>query len=224
MESEQFQIERKAIVDDIANRFIKIFSLGRFRRAIERFVRANYDKGVKEIEKQLDFNVSFGDQMRDTEMLKEYTFDNISGITDEIQNKLRQELQRGLMGNETQEELRRRVADIFRGDNPTRFRFQDRIRMIVRTEGKRAANMAKFANAQKLGRPLFKYIKIIRDHRTSDICKAEAAKYGTKAEAIPLDEEFSVHTNGKEYRANYPPFHPNCRSSVIITQDRRQDK
>ena len=61
---------------------------------------------------------------------------------------------------------------------------------------------------------LLKYVDIIHDNRTTDICKAEHREYGTKEEAIPLDQEFKVKVGNKTYSALYPPFHINCRSVV----------
>lgn len=215
--------EVKAIVSDIANKLFKIFNVDRFKELINRYVREKYDKGIEQIEGQLSINVDYGNNYRNTEMLNDYVFDNIKGMTDELQDKLRQELQRGILEQATPIELRKRVSDIFRGNNPTRFNFEDRMRMIVRTEGKRAINMAQFQGAMDSGRILYKYLDIIDDSRTSDICRKEDSKYGTQADAIPLRQQFKVTSRGKSYSAQYPPFHVNCRTSLIIVQSREED-
>lgn len=211
------------IIEDIASNIIKIFDIARFKNIIDRFVRQRYSEGSREIADKFNIQVQFGDQERDISMIRDYTFDNIKGMTDEMQAKLRQTLQRGMMGNETKQALKKRISDIFKGDNPTRFRYEDRIEMITRTEGKRAANMARFSSAQKSGLKLFKYLRVRTDDRTSDICMKELGKYGEKDLAIPLDQPFEVVVRGKAYKEQYPPFHPNCRTSLVVTQNQPKE-
>lgn len=215
-------VETKSILTDIANSFIKIFDVDRFRDIVGHFVKENYDKGAEEVEQQFDFNVDFNAAARDVSMLEQMTFDNIKGMTDDLQNKLRGELQRGMLAGETPKELRTRVADIFKGDNPTRFRYEDRIRTIVRTESKRAQNMARFANVERLGIPVKKWLSVVHDDRTSVICLAEDKKYGSPDKAIPMDKEFTVTVGGKTYTEMFSPFHPNCRTTVIFTQPKEK--
>ena len=203
--------ELKSMVSDIANNFLKLFNVDKLRGIVQRFVRMKYDKGVKNIEKQLDFNVQFGDQVRDFDMLNNYVFDNIKGMTDDIQNKLRGELQRGLMGNESAKQLRSRISDIFRGSEPTRFNFENRVKMIARTEGKRASNMAMYSQASKLNRVLYKYTTL-NPKDPCPICKKISSE--TKENPIPMESMF-VHGKTSE---KFPPFHCNCLCNLIITQ------
>ena len=205
-------IESKGIIEDIADSFTKIFNIDRFRDIIRNFVVEKYQQGADEIERALDFNVQFGDQVRDTAKLETYVFDNIQGMTTDMQNKLRQELQRGLLGNETPTQLRERISNIFKGGSPGRINFEARMKMIARTEGKRAANMAKFANAERLDIPLYKYT-VLHPKDPCPVCKAIS-----RQEPIPIKKRF-VHGETEEM---YPPFHPNCLCGVIIT--RRKEK
>ena len=216
--------ETKGIVTDIANKIYKVFNLDRFKTLINRYLVERYNQGIEQIENQLQINVDFNTNARNTSILNQYAFDNIKQITEEIQNKLRQELQRGILQNDTQDQLRQRVTDIFQGNNPTRFSYETRMRMITRTEGKRAINMAKFQGAIESGRELYKYLRIIEDDRTSAICKKEHAKYGTKEQAIPLREPFKVTVAGKTYTEQYPPFHVNCRTTLVITQTPQEEE
>jgi len=205
-------IESKGIIEDIADSFTKIFNIDRFRDIIRNFVVEKYQQGADEIEQELDFNVQFGDQVRDTAKLETYVFDNIQGMTTDMQNKLRQELQRGLLGNETSAQLRQRIGDIFKGDNPTRFKFEERIKIITMTEGKRAANMAKFANAERLNIPLYKYT-ILHPKNPCPICKVIANQ-----DPIPIKQLFK-HGETTEM---YPPFHPRCMCGIIITRHKEK--
>ena len=210
--------EKKSITTDIANKLFKIFNIEKFRSLINKYIKEKYDKGINQIEKQLQVNVDFGKYQGNVNMLNEYVYDNIQGVTEEMQGKLRQTMQRAVMSQSTNEELTKKVSNIFRGKQPGRFNFQARMKMIARTEGLRAQNMAKFQGALDSGRELWKYISIINDDRTSDICHKEDRKYGTPKEAIPIRQPFQVTVGGKTYTEQYPPFHPNCRSTMIITQ------
>jgi len=215
-------VESKQLADKIAGKLFKLFDVDRFRNLVRKFIGEKYGEGIDGIEKQLQINVDFASNTRNLSMLDNYVFDNIKGVTEEMQEDLRQELQRGIMENDSAAGLKKRVADIFRGKNPTRFNFQNRMKMIVRTEGKRAINMAKYQGAMDSRRPLYKYLQVKMDGRTSEICRKEHAKYGEKSLAIPMRKKFTVNAGGKDYTAQYPPFHPNCRSSVVITQNPKE--
>lgn len=217
MTKKSFTPETKSIINDISNSVIKIFQLDKFSKVINNFITTKYNKGTEEIEKKFDFNVSFGNQNRDTAMLKQYLFENIQGMTNEIQQKLRQELQRGLMGNETPKQLRARISKIFRGNNPTRFNYENRIKMIARTEGNRAANMATMSGAKEVGVKLYKYT-LLNPKDPCPSCKALSEE--TKAKPIPLNKPF-VHRGNKnspDVKAQHPPFHVNCLCSLVVTQ------
>ena len=208
--------ENKGLLTDIANKFVSIFKIDRFSGIVNSFVRKKYAQGAVGIENKFNFNIQFGDQERDISLLNKHTFDNIKGMTDELQEDLRQELQRGLLGNESPKELRKRIANIFRGNNPTRFHFENRMKMIARTEGKRAANMAKFANVERLDRKAYKYITL--GPRPCPGCVRLS-----KDEPIPLKQKFVHVQNKKVTREQYPPFHPNCMCKLIITQEKSKE-
>ena len=196
-----------------------IFAIGKFRKLINKYVNERYEKGLEEVEKQLSFNADYSKTVGNRRLLEDYVFENIKDMTEEMGGKLRQTLQRGLMNGESKKELRTRVAKVFKGDNPTRFKFEYRIKMIVRTEGNRAFNMARYQAALDSGLTLFKYVKIIKDDRTSNICWAENAKYGSPDKAIPLREKFRVMVGKKVYTEQFPPLHPNCMTVGIYIQE-----
>ena len=214
------ETENKSITSDIANSFVNVFKMDQFKTIIRKFVSTNFNAGIEELENQLNFNVSFGTVKRQIEMDEQYTFDLIKGMTDDIEKKLRSQIQQSLINNEDPKQLKKRVADIFKGDNPTRFRFEDRIKMIAQTEGSRANNSAKLAAAREYG-GLLKYIRTRGGKLPCPICAKAGRKY-TKEDAISVDKEFIVSHAGKTYRNMDGIFHPNCYCSVIITKPKEK--
>ena len=106
------------------------------------------------------------------------------------------------MSNESRTQLIKRIGNIFKGDNPTRFNYEDRMKMIFRTENKRASNMATFSGAKELqerGIKMYKYT-ILHPKDPCPTCRAIANQ-----KPIPLDKPF-VHGETKE---QFPPMHPN---------------
>jgi hypothetical protein len=124
-----------------------------------------------------------------------------------------------MLDKENATQLKKRVKDVFADK-----KYTDRMKTVIRTEKLRANNAGAFSGAKQAedaGIVLRKYLDVTMDKRTSDICKAEVKKYGTKKEAIPLEDKFIVKVGNKTYKAKYPPFHPNCfLSGTKITTDK----
>lgn len=151
-------------------------------------------------------------------LLSDILYDNIKGVTEEMSKKIRTQIRESILAREDNIQLAKRLDDIFRGDNPTRFKYDNRLKLIARTESTRAMNYGSFENAIKIGASK-KYINIVNDSRTTDVSKAMFAKYGTEEKAIDLDEEFSVVVGGKTYSGLFPPFMPNDRDYVLYIFD-----
>lgn len=210
------ETELKSIIDDLANNLVRIFSLDKFRVKIKEFVKKHYDAGLEKAE--IDFGFNFVRNDRQIQFLEGYTFDLVKGVTDEMVLDIRQELKRGMLNNESILQIKNRLDKIFKGDNPTRFRYEDRLRMIARTETTTMENAGHLEGAKQSGVKLKKYLSIQMDERTSPICIEENKKYGSPEKAIPLDEEFVVKVNGKEYRGQQPSFHTNCRTRLLFVE------
>lgn len=208
------QAELKGIIEDISKGVANIFNLSSFSVKINSFVNKFYNKGLEQAEVQ--FNMNFFSNQVEVEALKNYTFDLVKGMTDEMVSDLRQEIQRGVLNNESVDQIKKRVNGVFKGDNPTRFRYEDRLKSIARTESNRAENMGHLEGAQQSGVNLVKYLDVTEDERTSGICSEMHKKYGTPEQGIPLDKEFSVTFKGKRYHGQAPPFHPNERTRVLF--------
>jgi len=200
-------IETKNIIDWIVNKLMKIISLGQFKPKVDEFITTEYRKGMEKTEKQLDMNLIPQDE--DIKFLNNYVFDNMTQHTDQVGEDLRQELSRGIMNKESIAKIKTRVRNVFKDK-----KHLNRLKAVVRTEQVRANNKGAYDGATQSGLKLKKYLDVTIDGVTSQICLAEHRKYGSKENAIALDKEFIVKVDNKTYRAQYPPFHPNCRTVV----------
>ena len=210
-------LEFKGIIDTIINRFMDIMSIKPFQSDINDFLREQFVKAMDNVEVELKPNINFLVDERQVSFLNDYVFQNLQAHADQLGNQLRQELQRGMLNNESPSELKQRVKDVF-GDNT----YSQRLKTVMRTEKLRANNAGAFSGAEQAveaGIRLKKYLHITNDKRTSDICHKEHGKYGTKNQAIPLNVDFEVTVDNKTYKALYPPFHINCRTVIRFVRE-----
>lgn len=207
-------IEEKALIDSLIDRFKNILKLDKFKGLIDQLLNEEYKKAVGELDSKLKLGINLIPQERDLEFLKRYVNDNITQASDEIANNIRQEIQRGILNKETIPELQTRIKHLFKGKQ-----YKTRLKTILRTELLRANNTGTLEGAkqaQSTGIVLHKWLDVTMDDRTSNICKKEHAKYGTPEQAIPLDEPFIVKVDNKTFKEQSSPFHPNCRSVLRI--------
>ena len=163
-----------------------------------------WDSAEKQVERNLMVNrgaVSF---------IQDYTFANIKGMTEEIVNDLRQELERGIINGEGIAKIKARVSKVFDvGEN--------RAEMIARTETNRAENQGKLQAFKSSGEKLKKKWSTHKDDRTSPICNR------LDGQTVGINESFKDNASGWEGTA--PPSHVNCRSSVLYyTEEEIREK
>ena len=162
-------------------------------------IKNNFLKGWDSAEKQLSKNFIVNKEAID--FIQDYTFNNIKGMTEEIANDLRQELERGIMAGEGIAKIKARVSKVFDvGEN--------RAEMISRTESNRAENQGKLQAFKSSGEEYNKQWISKIDSRTSPICKRLNGK------VVKMDENFKDSQSGWE--GPCPPSHVNCRSSIIF--------
>jgi len=210
-------IELRGLINTIFERFMEIMSIKPFQPKVNDFLRGEFIKSLNKVEVELKPSINFVTNNKEVELLNDYVFQNLQNHADQIGDQLRQELQRGILNKETATQLKKRVKDVF-----TDTKYIDRMKTVIRTEKLRANNAGAFSGAEQAkdaGIKLKKYLNITMDNRTSDICKVENKKYGTKAQAIPLEEDFEVKVANKTYKAKYPPFHVNCRTIIRFTRE-----
>jgi hypothetical protein len=212
-------LEFKGLIDIIINKFLDIMSIKPFQPKVNDYLRKEYMRAMERVESELRPDINFIPSNDELSFLNDYVFQNLQSHADQIGNQLRQELQRGILNKETPSQLKQRVKEVFNDS-----KYTNRLKTVMRTEKLRANNAGAYSAAEQAtnsGIVLKKYLDITHDGRTSDICLAEMKKYGKKEQAIPLDEEFVVRVTNKTYRAQYPPFHPNCRTVIRFV---REDK
>lgn len=210
-------IETKNLIDQIVSGFVKILKLDSFTFKISQFIKNSYSKGIEGAEQT--FNMNFLPQESDVNFLSNYVNQNIDDVADDVGKQLRQELSRGLLAGDDIQGIKDRVKEVFGSQ-----KFTERLKTVIRTEGIRAENQGSLSAAKQSNLKLKKYVIIVDDKRTSPICHAEDRKYGTESEAIPLDEQFVVRVDNKTIKAQAPPFHVNCRSTLGYVKVEEEDE
>jgi len=208
--------EEKAssIIDFILDKFRDLMSLDPFTNKVDDLIADEYKSGLETIETQLKPNINFVAKEKTLEFLQNYVNQNLQTHSDAVGDSLRQEIQRSILNGDSIEMLKERVREVFKDKTYTQ-----RLKTVIRTESIRANNLGRLEGAEQAattGLKLKKWIDIIDDNVTTDICLEEHAKYGSPDKAIPLDQDFEVKVGNKTYIAQYPPFHINCRSVLRI--------
>ncbi len=171
-------------------------------------VREMFQKGWDKSEETLNRNVMMNQEV--VEVLKDHTFSNIQGMTDEIVDDLRQELQRGFINTESLTQLKERVTKVFDVG-------EDRAVMIARTETNRAENQGSLQAMKRSGETMTKTWLTHKDDRTSAICNR------LDGQTVGLNEKFKDNATGQIFDS--PPSHVNCRSSMTFDfEDEKEDE
>jgi len=189
-------------IDDLTKKIKSILIFVGLKEISDAVVKNTFFKGWEEAEKQIDQNILVNKSA--IEFIQGYTFDNIKGMTEEIGNDLRAELQRGIMAGEGIEKIKARVSKVFDVG-------ETRAEAIARTEVARSEAMGKQIAFQESGEKLKKKIVITHDGRTSELCKR------LEGQTVGINEKFKDIKTGGEWVTN--PFHVNCRSVVIYIKE-----
>jgi SPP1 gp7 family putative phage head morphogenesis protein len=172
------------IRQDIDNQVAKLFNLG-------------HNKAQLDIKKRINLNTE------KLNFLKKYTFDLIKGVDEDIRNKLRQILRRGIINGEGINQISKAVKEGLEVD-------KNRANTIARTEVVRASNIGRMEAYKQAGVKKVKLV-VALDDRTSDTCREQAGRI------IDLTKgETFIDIDGAGVES--PPLHPNCRSSVVFVE------
>lgn len=214
---EDKDIEIKAL-PELIDKLKSILNFSGLKVIAHAVIKSEFIKGADQSETDINKVKSFN-YVPDEDAINyitDYTFDNIKGMTDDISDKLRGELQRSFMNGEGIDQIKSRITKIFDvGEN--------RAEMIARTETTRAHSFGKLSAYQQSGIKAKKWLLWTDDHRTSDITKSLHSKYGSEEKAIPLNDNFKTQVKvGKKtviIDQAAPPFHVNERDELMITPD-----
>lgn len=194
----------KSVVNDLVLKLTNLFKITISKRDSDNTIKKFYEMGHNDVETKFDLNIK--PNSRELAFLKEYSFQNIKNFNEEMKDRLRKELSQGLIANENNTQLMKRVSDVLKLS-------KQRASTIVRTEVNRTFNAARESAAQSSGLKLVKYLNVALDDRTSGICQRMHKKYGNADKAIPMNRKFKDKVSGKDF--DTPPFHPNCRTRVV---------
>ena len=205
-------VEVKSLADRLFRIFFQSLQLPQIKNLIQGYIDRSYSEGIESAE--VEFDMTFLPDREKLDFLRNYVENTIDFHTDSIGKDLRNEISRALLDEQDVTELKKRVKGILQDK-----KYMNRLKTVLRTEGLRANNYGSLDGARQSGLPLRKYVDIIRDSLTSEICLSEDRKYGKKNEAIPLDKNFVVKVSGKVIEAQAPPFHPNCRTVIRFVEE-----
>ena len=163
-----------------------------------------YDKGIISIESVINQNI-IDTNPAVLEFLKNYSFDLVKNMNEELAGKLRTAVMRNITEGKSYTQIVQDIKKIF---NTT----IERAKAISRTETARAYGIGQLEAARISPIKLKKYILAVEDNRTSPLCKRLSRKYN-RENAIPINQRFKDNVTGDSWLTN--PFHVNCRSDVI---------
>ena len=175
----------------------------------------DYEQGSKSI---IDITGSSMKPMtptkKDTNLLSGQIFDSIKGVADEDSKKIRNIIRQGILDRKDTKQIAQDLDDVFKGKNPTKLQYKDRLKMISRTESARLFSNGAYDTAKRLGFT-HKYLIGVSDNREGEDSKVALRKYGSEDKAIPINEPFVYMYQGKRREFMFPPDRPNDRSLAL---------
>lgn len=193
--------ELKAKINERIEKISNIVKLDVTQKDVNKEIDKFYMMGHRSVEVQ--FSMDIPTSPTEKAFLKEYTFDNIKSLNDDMRDEIRKQISIGTTNNESVTDLIKRVSKIVTKN-------KNRAEMIVRTETNRTYNVGRQKAAENSGMKLKKYVNVALDERTSPICRRMNAKYGDEEKGIPMNQKFYDETSGQKFLQ--PPFHVNCRT------------
>lgn len=192
-------IEVKSVVDELTKKLVKVLNADSLYAKVTSELRSKYNAGLDETGLTLSMNFLQDDER--IKLLEDYTFENIRGMNEELAEKLRKELQQGLMNFESTSQLKERVQKALKVA-------EERAALIARTEMVRARNMGALDGARQSG------LKLKKEWSSAggDECPACKSLDGKK---VDLDAQFSTKDG---QTALQPPLHPNCKCTLLFIQ------
>lgn len=197
----------KSLIDDILRKYLPLISVSDIQDEILSLINDNFLSGLEEAE--VEFDMNFMPNPDEVEFIKKFAFDNIENLTDDVKNKLRQEISLGLMNNESGHKIYRRVADVM--DMSI-----ERAKKIVLTEQNRAQNRGFHQAAKETGLNLKKQwnAQPERVSRAGNKVPCTYCEY-LDGQTVGIDDNF---TDQKGQKFFLPPHHPNCACRVIYVK------
>lgn len=186
--------------DIYVDRVISRNDIYKFKRDIDKALKEAFLKGHNKAQKEVGRNLAVNSEKLD--FLSTYTFDLINGLTEDMKNKLKQILRRGLIENRDLSFISKEISKALEVS-------LNRAKTIARTETNRIANNGRLEAYISGGVEKIKWVSSI-DNRTTDICRE------LNGQVVKIGENFKLK-NGEEISS--PPAHINCRSTIVPVFD-----
>lgn len=156
---------------------------------------------------------------RQNKIFESLVFESIKGVNEDMRKEISLQLNMGLSQQETKKQLRDRLDNMFKGDNPTKLKYENRLKLILRTESSRIFNSGSFVTAKQL-KAKYKYLIGTNDNRQGKDSKVALRKYGTPEQAIPIDDYFEFTEGRNKYKYKFPPNRPNDRETCMYIYEK----
>lgn len=193
---------KKTAQDNLKIQMEKILNPEDIKNSVYSAIALEFSQGTESFEKK--FGINTMPNQRALQFLQEYTFSNIKGMTDDLANKLRGEISRGIMEGLGKAELAKNINAILEVG-------KTRSNQIALETTTRAYAQGAFTAAKDSGITLKKYV-------FNPDPKTEICQYLTSQEPIPIDESFSY--GGESWMTE--PFHFGCRSETLYEEDKEE--
>ena len=224
------ELEVKGLIEILTTQVKEIFSIESFRGKIQDELKSEYNKGIEATDNEIkpEVNIVPTNPQRQLEALFNYVEQNMQEHVDSVGDRLRQELQRGLLNKENKKQIIARIKRVFRDDKNV----LNKLKMVIRTETNRANNTGRLEAADQAaesGIKLKKWLDVApyQEGVSSGFCATAGGhnsktsamgKYGTPEQAIALDKNFIVKDKNKTVRVLAPPMHCNCRTVLRVVR------
>lgn len=161
---------------------------------IEKAYNRGVEFGLRDL-KEAGFIFDIPPDPHDLEFLRDYNFDLIKGLTEDLKKEVKRVIRDGILNGKGVPKISKDLRDALK-------RKEARINTIARTETMRASNFGRIRTYEKSGVVKYKEWLTAFDDKTCSICA------DLDGERVPLDRGFSIGVYA-------PPAHPNCRCTII---------
>lgn len=176
------------------------------------------NEGVEEAEKELNINVSLGDDIENditsatNRQINGFFiggnhWPGIKGVSEELQSELRESVVKSIESKESLKDIKTNIKDTFKKYTGTDMK-EGRATAIARTESNRIRNAGKLRTYKDSGLIGKKRWDAFFDNRTSELCKR------LHNQEVGLFDKFIDIKTGEGFEI--PPSHVNCRCRITF--------
>lgn len=181
-------------------KLVGAISIDGFRKLLTKNIIEVFTLSHKNTSEEFGFRQTAVDP-RAIDYLRERTIILSDKTAAKLEGDLKFELIEALKNNESIGQITKRLDKIFTD------MMSWQLERIARTESLNAMNAGRMSAYENSGVVQYKMVITAKDKRTSDLCRR------MRGQIQELDQPFKDRKTGDSWM--HPPFHPNCRSSVI---------